>query len=390
MSKILYITHTNPNNDSRVLKVLEAGLHGGNICLSLGIQRGQKVPDSEYSYSVTSVSKIFLNFYFKKKKRFVIINLFLNIIIWSEIFLKILIRGWKFKPEIIHCHDWFMLPAAALLKIVCRTKLIYDAHELESECQGMPRSLKFLARTTESKLWSRVDVFITVSKSIETWYLNKYGNKKSLIVFNSPQILSESFEVGNQDIYNLRKIFSISARSKIYLYSGRLTAGRGIDIILKSFLSVNSDAVLVFLGEGPLIADIKDLSEKHSNIFYHPSVAHNIVVEVARSADFGLCLIEDASLSDYYCLPNKLFEYAFANLPIIASNLPEIKNLVTEYSLGQCISNNEKELTRMIEVNDLQQSELKKPLNKSLFEFSWEKQEQTLIKLYTSILIKDF
>ena len=330
MSKILYITHTNPNNDSRVLKVLEAGIQSGNICLSLGIQRGQKVPDSEYSHSVASVSKSFLNFYFKKKKRFVIINLFLNIIIWSEIFVKIMIRGWKFKPEIIHCHDWFMLPAATLLKIACKTKLIYDAHELESECQGMPRSLKFLARTTESKLWSKVDVFITVSKSIETWYFNKYGNKESLIVYNSPRIISKSFEVGNQDVNNLRKIFPIPAHSKIYLYSGRLTSGRGIDIILKSFLSVNSDAVLVFLGEGPFIAKIKDLSEKHSNIFYHPSVVHNNVVAVAKSADFGLCLIEDASLSDYYCLPNKLFEYAFANLQIIASNLPEIKKIVTK------------------------------------------------------------
>jgi glycosyltransferase involved in cell wall biosynthesis len=386
MSKILYITHTNPNNDSRVLKVLEAGLDGGNICLSLGIQRGQRIRDSKYSYSVGSVSKKFLNFYFKKKKGFVIINLFLNFIIWSEIFMKIMIRGLRFKPEIIHCHDWFMLPAATLLKIVFKSKLIYDAHELESECQGMPRSLKLLARTTESILWTKVDVFITVSKSIETWYFDKYGNKKSLIVFNSPQIISESFEVENQDRYNLRKIFSISARSKIYLYSGRLTSGRGIELILKSFLSINSDAVLVFLGEGPLSTKIKDLSKKHSNIFHHPSVEHNNVVKVARSADFGLCLIEDASLSDYYCLPNKLFEYAFANLQVIASNLPEIKKIVTEYSLGECINNDVPSLMNLIEVNDSRQVDLKKPLSHDLLEFSWEKQKHKLIDLYSSIL----
>ena len=386
MSKILYITHTNPNNDSRVLKVLEAGLDGGNICLSLGIQRGQRIRDSKYSYSVGSVSKKFLNFYFKKKKGFVIINHFLNFIFWSEIFMKIMIRGLRFKPEIIHCHDWFMLPAATLLKIVFKSKLIYDAHELESECQGMPRSLKLLARTTESILWTKVDVFITVSKSIETWYFDKYGNKKSLIVFNSPQIISESFEVENQDRYNLRKIFSISARSKIYLYSGRLTSGRGIELILKSFLSINSDAVLVFLGEGPLSTKIKDLSEKHSNIFHHPSVEHNNVVKVARSADFGLCLIEDASLSDYYCLPNKLFEYAFANLQVIASNLPEIKKIVTEYSLGECINNDVPSLMNLIEVNDSRQVDLKKPLSHDLLEFSWEKQKHKLIDLYSSIL----
>lgn len=390
MSKILYITHTNPNNDSRVLKVLQSGLKGGNICLSLGIKRSQNILDSENSYSVTAVSKKFFNIYFKRRKKFFVFDLILNIIIWLEISAKTVIRGWRFRPEIIHCHDWFMLPVATLLKIICRAKLIYDAHELESECQGMPKPLKFLARITELILWPRVDMFITVSKSIETWYFNRYGYKKSQIIYNSPQIIPDNFEVENRDKYNLRKIFPIPSDSKIYLYSGRLTSGRGIDVILKSFLNVKSSSVLVFLGEGPLTGAIKELSGKYARIFYHQSVSHNKVVEVAKSADFGLCLIENASLSDYYCLPNKLFEYAFANLPIIASNLPEIKNIVTEYSLGQCINNNEQELIRMIEVNDLQKTELRKPFNKGLVEFGWEKQEQTLIKLYTSILTKDF
>ena len=365
--------------------MLEAGLDGGNICLSVGIQRGQKIQDSEHSYSVASYSKVFFNFYLKKNFRVKLINLMLNVIIWSEIFVKIVIRGWKFKPQIIHCHDWFMLPAATILKIVCRTKLIYDAHELESECQGMPTSLKFLARTIESCAWSKIDVFITVSQSIESWYLDKYGKKRSLIIFNSPKYISEKLEGSYRNNQLLRNIFSIPAHSKVYLYSGRLTSGRGIDIILQSFLRARTTSVLVFMGEGPREGEIQQLSAEHKNIFYNPSVEHNRVVEIAQSADYGLCLIENASLSDYYCLPNKLFEYAFANLEIIASNLPEIKKLVTAYSLGECIDNDIASLVRLIESNDSKQTSLKKSLNENFLEFAWEEQSKKLITLYSNI-----
>ena len=57
---------------------------------------------------------------------------------------------------------------------------------------------------------------------------------------------------------------------------------------------------------------------------------------VAASADVGLCMIEAVSLSDYLCLPNKLFEYAFAGLPVIASKFPDIAKVVEGYGLGVC------------------------------------------------------
>jgi len=388
MGKILFITHTDPNNDSRVLKILEAAFEGGNTCLAIGIGGTRKESDSEYAFSVSSFSKQLFNFYFKRKKDIFLLNLFLNSITWFEIYAKIISRGWKFKPKIIHCHDWYMLPAAALLKIVCRAQLIYDAHELESECQGMSKLLKSIAKWTELILWPQIDFFITVSESIEAWYLNKYGDKKSQIIFNSPQISQDYFESESQENYNLRKNLRIPAQSTIYLYCGRLTSGRGIEIMLESFLSIKSKSVLVFLGDRPYTEKIMSISENNFNIFYHPRITHNNVVSAARSADFGLCLIENVSLSDYYCLPNKLFEYAFAGLPIIASNLPEIKKLVTEYSLGECINNDALSLTQMIEINDSRNKVSKKPLSKDLEEFSWEKQKHRLIDLYSSMFAK--
>jgi glycosyltransferase involved in cell wall biosynthesis len=390
MGKILYITHTNPNSDARVLKIMQSGLKSGNECLAIGIKDRLQQPDSKYSYSATAISKKILNFYFKRNWKISVLNLPLNIIILIEIYLRILFRGLKFKPCIIHCHDWFMLPIAMLLKLICSSKLIYDAHELESECTGMSGLLKFIARTTESIIWPFIDVFITVSKSIESWYISTYGCKKSLVIYNSPQTNLYNFQKQSLDEFNLRNMLPIHKDSNIYLYSGLLTSGRGIDTILKSFLNVKSNSVVVFLGDGPFTETIKELSRKHANIFYIEKVLHDKVIQVAKSANFGLCLIENVCLSNYFSLPNKLFEYAFANLPIIASNLPEIKSMVTKYELGECINNNEVELIRIIEKNDLNQANSRKPFNENLIEFSWETQELILISLYNSILTKEF
>ena len=79
-------------------------------------------------------------------------------------------------------------------------------------------------------------------------------------------------------------------------------------------------------------------AKQNNNIFFHPPVEHNKVVRIVRSADYGLCFIEEVSLSDFYCLPNKLFEYAFAGVYALASDFPEISNVVKRFRLGTTVS----------------------------------------------------
>jgi glycosyltransferase involved in cell wall biosynthesis len=115
-------------------------------------------------------------------------------------------------------------------------------------------------------------------------------------------------------------------------------------------------------------------------------VSHDIVVNVASSADFGICLIEDISLSDRFCLPNKLFEYIFSGLPVIASNLPDMRKLILEYDVGICIENSTQSLLRAVLETDKDQFDDLAFQHDMLNDLSWESQAQKLESIYRELL----
>jgi glycosyltransferase involved in cell wall biosynthesis len=110
-------------------------------------------------------------------------------------------------------------------------------------------------------------------------------------------------------------------------------------------------------------------------------VIHSEVVEVISSADAGICLIENVSLSDFMSLPNKVFEYAFAGLPIIASNFPELSNVVLGYKLGKVIEPSPELLLGAVLETERNSKFNSGPPN-SLLPLSWEEQERKLIDIY--------
>ena len=139
------------------------------------------------------------------------------------------------------------------------------------------------------------------------------------------------FYKSKKDIFRAK--FNLLETQKIFLYQGSLNPGRGVEVLLEAFSSFESDElVLIFMGYGSLVSTICERQSK--NIFYHSAVPSNTLLEHTASADFGIAFVEDSCLSYRYCLPNKLFEYLMADLPVITSNLPEMRRVVEDYGVG--------------------------------------------------------
>ena len=279
------------------------------------------------------------------------------------------------KADIIHCHDVQCLPVATLLARMHDAKLIYDSHELQSDRNGISRLLGKLTVIVERFLWKNISGLIVVSKSIGSWYTEHIGSLPTEVIYNAPV---SSDQIATDENY-LRQHFNIPNHETIYIYIGLFVKGRGIEDAIYTFSNM-TDAHLVFMGHGDLEGEIHRAVAVNENIHLHQAVPHDEVTHIARSADVGLAVIENISLSDYLCLPNKVFEYACSGLQIIGSNFPEISDMLELHDLGLTY---DPETQRLSEVVFAMENRLVQSVSGSrLDKLTWQAQEKKLVEFY--------
>jgi glycosyltransferase involved in cell wall biosynthesis len=373
MKKNLHLTHTDIESDSRILKEMGTLASAGYTVSGLGVtlDEGSQKSTIDFSADISAIMLISRQWTFLPRTLRHVVSLF-------ELVAKMLPDGIRKKPNVVHCHDTLVLPLGVIIKIFTGAKLVYDAHELESDRNGLSKLQGWLTLWVEKILWRFVDALIVVSPSIQNWYCEKLGYKKSTVILNAPLFLKND---GGNDNY-LRYKFSIPHDSKIFIYVGILGEGRGLDLITKAFMHENVSSHVVFLGYGELSEQLKKLADRHPNLHVHDAVPHSQVVPVVKSADFGLCLIQNVSLSDYYCLPNKLFEYCFAGVPVLASNFPDIRSVITEHEFGVCCDLDIYSIRKA--VNYLECSN-KNFTFSDVASLSWDAQQTKLVHLYEQL-----
>ena len=302
-----------------------------------------------------------------------------HVLIYLEMLFRVLVAGLVVRPRLVHCHDTPLLPAAVLLAWLCRAKVIYDAHELESDKNGQTALVSRGTYLLEKVSWGGVDGFVTVSGSIMRWYESRFARKESELVLNSPVIGA----IAGQAERRFHQKYGIPEEQLVFVYLGLFVPGRGVEKLLEVFSSQGVQAHIVFVGRGPLRAMIERSAQGNPRVHVHGAVPHDQVVPLVKSADYGVCLVEKVSLSDYYSLPNKLFEYAFAGVPVLASNFPDMQELVERFSLGACTADDEASITQA--VMRLQASGRQR-VTTDLAPLGWAAQADHLRGLYRRVL----
>ena len=138
------------------------------------------------------------------------------------------------------------------------------------------------------------------------------------------------------------------------------------------------------MGYGPLENTIKEEAKNQKNIYFHQAVTAKVLLDYTSSADFGIIFYENNCLNHYYCLPNKMFEYLMAGLPVIVSNLYEIRKIVENNSIGVVATENTPTgLKQAIETaQELDKNQLINNIIKLKAIYNWEEQEKVLLRIY--------
>lgn len=290
--------------------------------------------------------------------------------------------------SILHSNDLDTLLANFLAKKIKGGKLVYDSHEyfLEvPELVNRPKVKKAWGRI-ERMIFPRLKHVFTVNKSIADIYEKQY-NVPVKIMRNVP-ILQQDTDVQKRT----KSVLGLPENKKVILLQGAgINVDRGSEEMLSAMQWI--DAVFLIVGTGDVLPKLKQmvatlgLSEK---VVFTGRVPFQKLMEYTAIADVGVTVDKDTNLNYRYSLPNKLFDYIHAGIPVIASDLVEVKRIVEEHKVGVVLSSHNSE-QMALEINSFLQNEtlfLQARENTFLAKdiLNWGVEKEVLIKEYKLLI----
>ncbi len=162
-------------------------------------------------------------------------------------------------------------------------------------------------------------------------YCWKAGVAEDDIVVAPDGVRLEDFDISG-DKMELRKKTGLPKDKNIVLYAGHLYSWKGADVLAQAAASLDKNTLVVFVGgNGPDLAAFKLRFGSDSHIFMAGWQPYQKLPYYFKAADV-LVLPNSAKddISRLYTSPIKLFQYMASGVPIVASDLPSIREILDE------------------------------------------------------------
>ena len=301
-----------------------------------------------------------------------------------RLFLFLLFR----KVNVLHANDLDTLLANRLIQRLKNLDLVYDSHEYFTEVPELVDGsfAKRVWLSIEQSIFPKLKNVLTVNQSIASIYKKLYDVDLK-VMRNVP--VSGKF---NSEIkVKSRSDLSLPQDKKIILLQGAgINADRGAEEMIEAMNWI--DAFFLIVGSGDVIIDLKEKVRNlnlSSKVMFTGRVPFEELISYTRVADVGVTLDKDSNLNYRYSLPNKIFDYFQADLPVIASNLIEVRKVIDEYQAGIILSSHEPKIMAS-EINDflndtIRFNQTKKNVQKAKAELIWENEKDVLISCYDTI-----
>jgi glycosyltransferase involved in cell wall biosynthesis len=231
------------------------------------------------------------------------------------------------KADVLLSNDLDTLLPNYLVSKIKKQKLVYDTHEYFTEVPEL------IDRPFVKKVWESIESFIfpklkyvyTVNESLAKVFHEKYNvSVKS---------------VKNVPLYRENKFVTKNTINTV-IYQGALNKDRGIEELIEAFQFLENTKLQI-VGSGDLDVLLKRLVSKLNlgeKIEFLGKIPFEDLREHTLKAHLGVSLEKATNLNYHFALPNKLFDYISCNLPVLTCDLPEIKNVVENYKIGELIS----------------------------------------------------
>ena len=315
MKKICMITTRRIEFDTRILNEAETLSKYYQVTILTKIYPNQKLA-KHYPFKIKLIAG-------KKYQKF-----------GSKIFIslyELMKAAFRESADIYHAHDIDGLLCAFPAALIKLKILIYDSHEIWSDTYPFEnlKGIQRLFAPLEKLLMLKVKMGITASQSYSRILEKKY-RKKFLPLYNYP-VIYKKLEI---------KKNSLKLKGKVLIHVGATDEGRGIEQMIEVMKFLPLNYKLVFLGGGKTVKEMQAIVRKEKlteRITFLSPVEQKKINQKITGSLIGLALTQNISKSYYYSMPNKIFQYIAAEVPILGSNFPEYKKIILQNKIGEVI-----------------------------------------------------
>ena len=264
--------------------------------------------------------------------------------------------------------------------------LIYDSHEIfceVPELQNNPNK-KRIWEKLESWIVPKLKHCITVNQSIADYFTNKY--KVSFIFLRNIPHYPKLVSLKSRSELNLPL-----AKKIVILQGAGINVQRGAEELVEAFQYLDENYLLLIIGSGDVIHQLKENVIKfqlQTKVIFIDKIPASELRHYTSNANLGVTIDKDSNMNYHFSLPNKVFDYMHAGIPILATKLPEIENLINAYHIGTFIENHDpKHIASQIHDFLISKEYLEYKSNTVIAAVAnnWRSEKQKLIQLFESI-----
>lgn len=288
------------------------------------------------------------------------------------------------KADLLIANDIDTALANHAIQKIKKTPLIIDCHEYFC---GVP---ELLGRTRTIRIWKRIEKaaltyatqVITVNDSIAA-LLSKEYQIEVKVIKNVPsrKIIEDEVKISNSFFPYI-------------IYQGAVNIDRGIEEMIEA-MQFLPDYHFVIAGKGDILQKLQQyvatLAWKDTIIFLG-SLSPEKLRSFTRQAVLGVSMEKDTCINYHYCLPNKLFDYIQSGIPVLVSDLPEMRQIVERYQVGEYIGAHDSRILADKIKSMLDDSDkidyYRQQTIEAAKELCWEKESKLLENIFSPFLKK--
>jgi glycosyltransferase involved in cell wall biosynthesis len=292
--------------------------------------------------------------------------------------------------DVVHVHDFPMLRTGVMAAKARGVPVVYDSHEFYpvQSCFSPEDQKRYLAM--ERKLVRDCAQVITVNPYIARMLAEAHDTQEPQVILNACEIpATTSNDLDSEERRRRRLEKGLPPDAFIFVYQGWLSPERNLEPMIEAMASQPPNVALLVVGYGDYLATLEKLAETHGvrdRVIFYGRVESDDLPALTQLCDVGIIPYRAVDEMHRYCSPNKLFEFISAQIPMLASDLPYLRDVIAGHEIGW-LGNLEEpagfaQLMQQVIADKTGLAAARGNLPKAAAELNWDVEGRKLVDIY--------